>query len=313
MLRQAIYAGVDLALDIYRRAVLSGYCADDTCLISSSPRGGSTWLAEVVQRASHRLMIWEPFHLGYNPDIEEDGFSWFNQLDWREELDPSDPRYVYITKLLSGQDLSTKTLSKRELSLRDFLQFQGLLVKCVNAGMMIGWIAENFSLPCLHMVRNPCAVVSSQLKHGAFGHVENEGFVKPSRFLSTHPKFQDLLDGLNSQEELLAFTWCVQNYTAIKDPAPSLKTVSYETLVTDEQEMARVLEYFGCPIPEDLSSLTEVNSKTTIDTSKSIRSVDRTTAWKKALPVAKIDEVFRVVEAFGFELDDNTGVKLPAS
>lgn len=258
-------------------------------------------------------MIWEPFHAGYNAKVSEIGFGWNHHIDWRDQLGTNDPKYVYLMQLFAAQDLSTDTLSKRQIDVRDFIKFNGLLVKCVNAGMMIGWMSEMVEGPCLHMVRHPCAVVSSQLKHGAFGHIDSHDFLKPNEFLDAYPWADDILTSLKSQVELLAFTWCVQNWTAVFDRAPKLRVISFEQLNLDRTKLEDALVYFGCPVPDDLDELASKDSKTTVNTSKSLSPIERLTAWKQALEPTQVTEIKAVVDAFGYKIDDEQGVDLTAT
>ena len=255
-------------------------------------------------------MVWEPFHLGYNPSISALGFNWINDVDWRDGMSSEDPRYAYCVELFSGKHLSTNTLSKREFSITDLTNFKGLLIKCVNASMMVGWLSATLKCPAVHMVRHPCAVVSSQMKHGWFGHVELEGYVRPDKFLRENPWSADILESLRTTEELLAFTWCVQNYGNVFHPAPGVKRVRYEDLVLNTNKVVDVLNFLGCAVPEDLDSIVAADSRTTIASSIQRAPEDRITAWRRTMDADAIQRVSAVVSKFGYELDDLNGVVL---
>ena len=49
-------------------------------IISGSPRGGTTWLEEVIQRNIAPLYIHEPFFLGRIKEIEQLGFGWMQYI-----------------------------------------------------------------------------------------------------------------------------------------------------------------------------------------------------------------------------------------
>lgn len=57
-------------------------------LLFSDPRGGSTWLAEVLCKATQKPMIFEPLHLKNVSKVREIGFGWRQHIpedaDWPE-------------------------------------------------------------------------------------------------------------------------------------------------------------------------------------------------------------------------------------
>jgi hypothetical protein len=59
------------ALDNHRR---------ENVVLACQPRGGSTWLAEILAHLPRHKVIWEPFHPGLNHLAERNGLRSINYL-----------------------------------------------------------------------------------------------------------------------------------------------------------------------------------------------------------------------------------------
>lgn len=301
-MRSLLYPPIDLALAAWQAAALRGYQASDTWCISSSPRGGSTWLADVVSRAGKRVTVWEPLHLANNPKAATMGFDWTNDVPVDAQLGPDDPRRAYIEDLLAGRDLSTRTLSRLSLHFDYLARFRGLVIKFVNAGMIIPWIAENYPAKCVHMVRHPCGVVASQLRHGAFEAVTKDNFEIAKSFADRHPEFVEAREHIETREELYALGWAMANYPAHFNPGSRLKVVRYEDLAASEEAIRDLLTYFGCVGVEEIDIPTLVNRQSTTTTRNSygLTPTERTESWRKRLSAEQIDRVLTMVRRVGY-------------
>ena len=76
--------------------------AEDQILIFSDPRGGSTWLTEIIKSIPNTAIIWEPLHLKYIHQLRELNFGWRQYIP--EEVDWPQAKLLF-TKIIEGKVL----------------------------------------------------------------------------------------------------------------------------------------------------------------------------------------------------------------
>jgi hypothetical protein len=90
---------------------------------------------------------------------------------------------------------------------------------------MLPWIVENFpTKKPIHIIRNPYAVVASQLQHPGFGKgrvfdKNVHGRISPfDHYDSFYQKWQPHFDEISSYTEKLALHWALENQFVLKHP-----------------------------------------------------------------------------------------------
>ncbi|MCA9248781.1 MAG: hypothetical protein KDA42_16760, partial [Planctomycetales bacterium] len=163
----------DAALRIWRRSLAGNYDVNNTILVASSGRGGSTWLGELVGTIAGYVILTEPLHLRHNPEIASLGFEWETYVP----PDASDPdKFEYLSDVVNGRNISSRIVSSKHVHWSDFRNFRGFVVKFTRANMLLGWFLRQMPLRTLFMIRHPCAVVLSQLRHRAWDGMTKESW-----------------------------------------------------------------------------------------------------------------------------------------
>lgn len=278
------------------------YDIKNTILVTGTPRSGTTWLAEILNTIPRSSILWEPLHVQAIPKLEHIGFRMHTYIppgkDWPEAE-------RYIRRVLEGKVLNRWTLSYTNLS--QVLQTKRWIVKFCRANMLLKYITENFSIstPIL-LIRHPCAVVASQMRHGSWDYVSSP-FPYCPEFVSAHPQFEDLLNNLETLEEMLAAAWCVENYVPLSQPKPyPWLVVTYEKLVRDGQsELQRIFQTLQLDMPPQAGEQLGIPSATTIKHTTDYLNKDPLSRWKDYLSPQQINDILRVVSNFGLDFYDD--------
>lgn len=299
-LKRFLYPVADAALSVYGKVRAREYDPKSTIIVSSSGRGGSTWLAEIVASLPKRIMLWEPLHLKNNPDCMNHGFTWQNYV--RPGEGAAEKR-SYLARLFRGQELSTRTLTSLHLRAAHFAKHQGYVVKFVNANMMLYWMLQQFPLRTVLMVRHPCAVVASQLSHGAWKELTKEQCTIPSSLIEDYPHFGDVFARISEPEEVLAFEWAIQTYVPLSHPEPHPWFITtYEALVErGREEVDRLFAYLDEEVPAAAYARLGVASATTAKKSNIARGKNPLTGWRERLTAKQVDNVLSVCRGMGID------------
>jgi len=304
-LEDAVRSVADVGLRAYGRArAHSGYDIEDTIVLASTGRGGSTWLTEVVATLPGYTVLWEPLHLGNNPECEEHGFGWQNYIP-RDADAPR--RREYLRRLLTGKNLSTNVLTSLEFRpLRLLNPGGGYVAKFVNANMMLRWMMDAFPVSGVLMIRHPCAVVASQLQHGAWEHLTKENVTIPEGLFERYDHLPEVFSGIQTQEELLAFEWALQTYVPLSSPRPHpWFLVTYEELVSNGASIIEGL--FGAldrSVPEEAYDRLHTPSATASAGLERSDGHAQLRTWQDRLSPQQIDRILRVAHAVGVTVYD---------
>lgn len=225
---------LDSILKAWGQNNAKSYDIRNTIAVASSGRGGSTWLAELIGTLAGYPIIWEPLHLGKNPECEQYGFDWQTYIpSYKEEQQ----KKAYLKQLLTGANLSTAVVSSLAFEPYEFLRFRGFLVKFVCANLLLHWMLHQFPIRAILMIRHPCAVVSSQLCHSAWNDITKENITFPQNLADDFPHLREIYYRIETTEEVLAFEWALQTYIPLVQQAPHpWYLTTYEKLINDGKD-----------------------------------------------------------------------------
>jgi len=268
--------------------------------IFSEPRGGSTWLMEIVQRITRDTIVWEPLHLGEKKHpFKALGFGWRQDIPEDEKWDEAE---LLFKELFSGKILNDATLI--ELNLNQYLSNSNLLFKICRGNALLPWLTQTFEFKFkpIFLIRHPFAVVSSQLRHGAW-ELSFDGYNIPEvPYNNLYFEHKDFLKTLTSREEALTVDWCLSNINTLKNPNNNKNwlTINYEEMVINpEKTMHRILNSWGENY--DLSQIDfSANSFTTkSDSPNSIKK--RISDWEAKLTKDQLERMNRVLIYFNID------------
>jgi hypothetical protein len=304
-LKKPLYPIVDTAVGKIGEFRARSYDVEDTILAVCPGRSGSTWLAEIISSLEGSLLLWEPLHLGNNPKCKEVGFGWQNYFRSGESYER---QKKYLENLYAGKDLSTRTLTSLEFDLLKTVSAKRYVVKHVNANMILHRIMGWFPVQAVLMIRHPCAVVSSQLRHGAWTHLTKENITIPDGMFEDFPHLKEAFEHLGTIEELLAFEWAVQTHIPLSQtpPHPWYLTTYERLVVGGEEEVERIFEYLEEPCPTEAKDKLEEPSATAGKEAAVRRGKDRLQGWTERLDEDQVERILRTVEACGVECYDTS-------
>ena len=224
----------------------------DNIMIFSDPRGGSTWLLELLLQIPYTTTLWEPFHV--NNGIVPASLN----LGWRPfvaEFEVRKDIYNLFTKLLTGR-LINEWVNYGTTIQQSFYTKQ-FIIKNVRLNSMLPWLTKNFNFKHkpIYLLRHPMAVALSQLK----------AFKKEEKF-EPYPVPKVVRDDVYSQRELYLSTlttkleqqiaeWCLHNVDTIKH-ARAMKDwhlVYYENLLIEpEKELESIFSALKINMPKQI-------------------------------------------------------------
>lgn len=295
-----LYPLINLALQSYGNIRSLNYDINNTILAVSSPRGGSTWLSEILGTLPGYNVIWEPLHLRSNPRCIDYNFTWQNYLT-EDAID--DARKNYLDMLFRGKALSTNvTMPSQNFSYTKFLFMKGYIVKFINASMLLPWLTKQFDLKAIYMIRHPCAIISSQLLHGSWDHLTKDRITIPPKLFSTYPHMQAVFEEISTIEEILAFEWAIQQYVPLNTKEPNWLFVSYEKLVMDgKNELERIFNYIDKPIPKKAFDQLHIASAMA-SKDPSFQKKNPLASWQSNLTKTQISNILKVTQGIGINM-----------
>jgi len=269
-----------------KKLVTHLYRRKDTVCITSSPRSGSTWLAEMLVQIGGFDWVNEPLRLlqGKHDPLYEQGIRARTCL-----IDADARRVASVTSIMS--DVLDGRIGYLQLSPR--VQ-RRLLLKFVRMNRMLAWVTQDFELQHnLLLVRHPCAVVASQLAmHGS-----NSVWSKIKQPAPDIPRYlrQRVMPLVNEDPHRnIAINWALDQRIPLYDYRPdNTLLVFYEDLMAHPyQEWKRISQFCG------------VDFKTVQDRASATASQDffretQTSKWKEQLSPHMVDDILSTCHELG--------------
>jgi hypothetical protein len=273
--------------------------AKDQLLIFSDPRGGSTWLAEMINSIPRSAIIWEPLHLEYVHQLRELNFGWRQHIP--EKTDWPEVKKLF-EKIFKGSIVNEWTMLHSTLS--NYISAKILIIKLCRGNMLLPWITRTFDLKYqpIYMVRHPFGVVNSQMKQGGWDNIPDSFEIPNTPFNDFLKMHQSYFKSLNTKEEKLTSLWCLSNTVPLNHQDNNIKWISiyYENLLLKpEQEVQRIFNKWKIPVPEGIEKNYRKESSTTlgrIDTNDPEAQLNR---WQRELSISQIDKMQSVLDYFG--------------
>jgi hypothetical protein len=292
----------------YGRLISRRHMVEDAVVISGVPRGGTTWLYEILLKSiPNSCGIWEPLFLPGNNRLNALGFSWRQHIAPQDEWAEAEELFRDI---LRGAYLNLSFI--HGYSLGEFfgksLGAERFVIKFCRANRLLMWMTKKVGArsPIL-LIRHPCAVVASQLHHGGWNHVVRETAsehpMATPEYEQEWPWIGEIVRKTTTPEERLAVTWCLDYFVPLseKPPHPWI-LVSYERLVTDgRKELERVFKAIGGEVPGSVGSHLKAPSMTTRRGSNVLTGEDPLATWRTRLTRNQQKRILSAVARFGMD------------
>lgn len=284
-------------LSWYGRLRASSYDIGNTIVMAGSSRSGTTWLSEILHTIPRSCILQEPIRPWAVPEVDALGFGWRPYIapdaDWPEAEE-------FIRRVLTGQILNRHTT--RRASLLEILGNKCWIVKFVRANGLLRWMTEKFPIrtPVL-LIRHPCAVVVSQMRHPSWSPTTSP--VVDHRFLVAYPWLSDILTDIQTWEEALTATWCMDYLVPLSTPKPHpWVLVTYEKLVRHgEEEIQRIFNALEIKVPQSAVKHLRIPSKSVREHSSILIGEDLLAGWTNRLSKEQVKRILHLVSAFGLD------------
>lgn len=274
---------------------------DKQILVFSDPRGGSSWMAELLKAIPDTAIIWEPLNTQEVREFRKLGFSSRQHIpefaQWPEAKRA-------MAKMLSGRIINEWTSSHTYF--QEYFEAKRLIIKICRGNRLIPWLTEqfDFDLKPVYLVRHPFAVVLSQLQHGGWNYSFSGINVTDTKGYSLYEPHQKLFDSITTIEEERMISWCLSNKYLLEHERNDMDwiTVYYEDLLTDPAgQLNRIFDRWQIPIPDAIMEKVRRASSTTRDGSSLHDTKSQLTKWKKRLSKEQIKSMSQILEYFNIK------------
>jgi len=271
-------------------------------LVAGTARSGTTWLGDLIATQIPSRILFEPF----NPDLVSD-YRRFRYFQYMRPGTENSEFHAFAQKVFTGEIRNRWIDSQNERIISRFR-----LVKEIRANLALKWLHDNFpEIPILFIMRHPCAVVLSRMELGWATDHDIEPFLSQPQLMEDFlGPYSDLIRSARSSEEKHAVIWSVSNLVPLKQfSSEELRVVYYENLCTQpEIELPGIFEAIGYQYSGLVVTSRNQPSQTTRSASAVVAGTNKIENWKNKLSRSQIDNVLRVVQAFGLGhmYDDST-------
>lgn len=288
-------------MKVKKIGIKKGFISSESILLFCDPRGGSTWLSEILIHNLPVALIWEPLHLTQNPNFDRIGFYYRQHIPDFEKWDEARELFDLT---LSGKNLNNWTTSKT--TIKELQQADRLMVKFCRGHLLLPWILQNFELHYqpIHFVRHPLAVLASMLRHQDWSGLKYDSYPIPiGRHTEIYIAHKEFLGTVHTREEVLLTTWCLCNQYLLKHEWANKRwiTITYENLLLNpSQELSRLRRRWDIKEEWDTTGI-NIPSSTTQDGSPSL-PMDRLSFWNKHFNDEQLTRFDRILNYFKVDL-----------
>jgi hypothetical protein len=239
----------------------------------------------------------------------EAGFGWENYIPRGESFSRS--QRAYLERVFRGECLSSRFLNAYHVTLEDLLAPSGLVVKFVNANMLLHRIAATFGVQVVLQIRHPCAVVASQLHHGGWDEVTKDNPDLPRELepiFADYPHWSRIWSKIETQEEVLAFLWAISTAIPLQHfDASSWHLLPYEHLVAEGRTAIDTLfSFLGESTPSAAYEHLNTPSMTASEDSSVVKRESPLKTWHRRLTDEQVDRILQVVDRIGVDVYDRS-------
>ena len=276
----------------------------DSLLIISEPRGGSTWLLELLSSIPKSATIFEPFHSNYGLYFRKDTYQWGTYF----EPDHADPNHIKEWQnAISGTLVNPYVVSRSDI--RDYMMAEQMVVKMIMGTAFLPWIVQNLDLKYapIYLLRHPLAVAKSNIenlyKRGKEVYVDHT-WIPSGKNKELYEKHKDLFKESNPIIHQLLGRWCVNNYYALREtPDDKHVKVFYEQMLLEPKSVLTALfKSWKLDIPERLFAKIEVPSSSDFKKDFRINKEEQLKKWFDGFSQTELQDMEDILSRFDLKI-----------
>ncbi len=266
----------------------------DTTFLAGSGRGGTTWIAELINYDNAYRFMFEPFVARHVPEVR----AYAN----RQYLRPGDDDPVFLApaqRIVSGQIRNAwiDYYNHRVVATRR-------LIKDIRANLFLKWLHVHFpGMPIVLLIRHPLAVASSRFYHGWSNDLAD--FARDDRLMRDHLEpHRALIESVSDPFEKHVVQWCVENFVPLRQfVRGEIHVAFYENFsVEPRAELERLFAFLGKPFSERVLERVERPSRMTwaLPGSRTVRTSDPE-AWRPYVSAERLARALEIISGFGLD------------
>lgn len=289
---------------------------ENTLCLFCQPRGGSTWLAEILLHIPNSALIDEPLWRGkvsepfQTPDYycrkvrQISDLNFFYNQHIPESSKWPEAKTIY-NEILTGQVSSIGLYDEQDLG--NLKNGDFYITKFNYANLLMPWLINQFNFNSLLLTRHPCAVIASQLKHSSWQGIDPlkaniSGDIPYKEYYQLALK---KVGGINSREKYLALIWALgfKNTAMHVDNNKKWLTISYEGLLTNfHHEIMRINHRFSLALNIEMIDYKKPSKSTKPRSIKYLQNDEQLSSWKKELTKKQISTIVDVLDKFEIDI-----------
>ncbi len=304
----------------------SGPVASRPVLVAGSGRSGTTWISEVLAAGTGCVSVFEPLYARRVPEVPvgpdpPSGCPFPGP--YLRSADRACEWETFFDHVFSGrvenrwtrQDWRAKptrfgtSLLPEAISLRwarhryraDAAKASRRVIKIIRGNLLLGWLHRRFAPASVLIVRHPCAVVASRLRHRWSDSLD--GIWSQPKLIADHlAPFHDTIASAGDSLQRQTILWCVENLTALTTIRgnPDVWVGCYESFVdAPREEFARLQDRLGLSASEQAGRA--IDRWTSNPSYETLRQKQN---WDGGLSTRDIDRVLDTCRRFGMGLYD---------
>jgi hypothetical protein len=289
---------------------------ENTICLFCQPRGGSTWLAEMLLNLPGSVLIDEPLWRGdmmapFQKPSEADrkvagiaNLDFFYHQSIPEQENWPEAKHVF-ENILAGR-VASKGLYEEQRYAK--LENQGIYItKFCYAGLLMVWLHRQFNFKSILLTRHPCAVVASQLNHPSWQKLTVDGnqVVGDFPFNTIYKEALEKTGPVKSREAYLALLWALNfKHTAMHpENNRTWLTISYEGLLLHfEAEIERIKSRYGVELNIGGKNHKKPSISSQPASMQRLQNNAQLEYWKKLLSQKQISEILHVLELLEIDI-----------
>lgn len=287
----------------------SGKKTVEPVCIAGVTRGGTTWLMEMMYTPNMQV-VWEP--LKYANLVKSKGEDFARNIGiipYIPENAVWDEAYEYFDKLLNNKLPQKIDIKSHYLQLTNPFNKNRALIKFCYSNLLLPWLCRNFAIKPTIIIRNPYAVIESQLRHPGYrniGITHHLFDLNQPKYTDVFEKYEQPISGINSQISMLSNWWAIQHAEILQHPDKDKlwNIIYYEDLVRDTQKhLQEILAHHH--IEKDIQQVDFTHPSATA-LSKTMQHDDYLNKWRTGLTIAEKDCIEKILSDYNIPIYEHS-------
>lgn len=273
--------------------------------ITGAPRCGSSWVGEIMGNCPNTRYIYEPFNHRWMPALS-------GQLPHFTYLGDESPVPQVVQQ--TAEDAFRGLQNWKQLARATYRRYWAAATRTANqvvikdptASLMSAWIARQFDVQILFVMRHPCGFASSL--EALHWKLDVDRLLNQETLMQDHLEdFRDVLNRAKDDKWLTrgALWGAIHTVFARQMQShPDWRLVKYEDLCRDPlRQFENLAQEFGLelnqPTRQKIEALSAIDSTDSGSTQRKSRLMPD--IWQQRMSQGEIDAVMGVVTEFGLE------------